>query len=82
MLSRQFIRKHLTSFAILIFIATYSTLVLSKSSLIYNKDGSLRQFGIGYSTRSVLPAWLVAILLAIISYFIVLYYISLPRMDF
>ena len=69
MLSRQFIRKHLTSFAILIFIATYSTLVLSKSSLIYNKDGSLRQFGIG-------------ILLAIISYFIVLYYISLPRMDF
>ena len=82
MLSRNFIRSHLTSFAIILFIATYGLVVITKSPLIYNKDGSLREFGIGYSTRSVLPAWLVAILLAIISYFAVLYYISIPRMDF
>ncbi len=82
MLSRNFIRSHITSFAILIFISAYAIIVLSKSPLIYNKDGSLREFGIGYSTRSVLPAWLIAILLAIISYFAVLYYISIPRMDF
>lgn len=82
MLSRNFIRSHITSFAILIFIVSYAVIVLSKSPLIYNKDGSLREFGIGYSTRSVLPAWLISILLAIISYFAVLYYISIPRMDF
>ena len=82
MLTRNFIRNHITTFAILIFIVTYAVIVVSKSPLIYNKDGSLREFGIGYSTRSVLPAWLVSILLAIISYFVVLYYISIPRMDF
>tara|TARA_B000000609_G_C24052641_1_gene282114 strand:- start:372 stop:620 length:249 start_codon:yes stop_codon:yes gene_type:complete len=82
MLSRNFIRSHITSFAILIFIVSYAVIVVSKSPLIYNKDGSLREFGIGYSTRSVLPAWLISILLAIISYFAVLYYISIPRMDF
>ena len=82
MLSRNFIRSHITSFAILIFIVGYAIIVLSKSPLIYNKDGSIREFGIGYSTRSVLPAWLISILLAIISYFTVLYYISIPRMNF
>ena len=82
MLTRNFIRNHITSFAILIFITSYVVIIMSKSSLIYNKDGSLREFGIGYSTRSVLPCWLISILLAIISYFAVLYYISIPRMDF
>ena len=82
MLNRTFIRQHITSLAIVIFIASYAAIVVSKTPLIYNKDGSLREFGIGYNTRSVLPAWLIAILLAIMSYFIVLYYIAIPRMDF
>ena len=47
---------------------------------MYNKDGSLRQFGIGYQKKTILPAWLIAIVVAIMSYFGVLYYISLPKM--
>tara|TARA_Y100000287_G_scaffold185518_1_gene188986 strand:+ start:1762 stop:2007 length:246 start_codon:yes stop_codon:yes gene_type:complete len=81
-MNRNFIRRNITSVAIIIFIVVYSFIVLSKTPLIFNKDGSLREFGVGYSTRSVLPAWLVAILISIISYFSVLYYISMPRIDF
>jgi uncharacterized BrkB/YihY/UPF0761 family membrane protein len=81
-MNRNFIRRNITSVAIIIFVVVYALIVLSKTSLIFNKDGSLREFGVGYSTRSVLPAWLVAILIAIISYFTVLYYISMPRIDF
>lgn len=81
-MNRNFIRKNITSVAIVIFVVVYTFIVLSKTPLIYNKDGSLREFGVGYSSRSVLPAWLVAILVAIISYFSVLYYISMPRIDF
>ena len=81
-MNRNFIRKNITSVAIVIFVVVYTFIVLSKTLLIYNKDGSLREFGVGYSSRSVLPAWLVAILVAIISYFSVLYYISMPRIDF
>jgi hypothetical protein len=46
---------------------------------MYNDDGSLRQFGIGFHRKTVVPAWLVAIIVAILSYMIVLY-ASTPRM--
>lgn len=82
MMNRNFIRRNITSVAIAIFVIVYAVIVLSKTPLIYNKDGSLREFGVGYSSRSVLPAWLVAILVAIISYFSVLYYISAPHINF
>lgn len=69
---RNFIRNHVTLFSILLFFLLYGMTLFSRSSLIYNKDGSLRNFGIGYSTKSVLPLWLLSIVLAIMSYFIVL----------
>ena len=37
------------------------------------KNGSFRQFGVGYKNTTILPLWLISIILAIISYFIVLY---------
>ena len=40
---------------------------------LYNEDGSLRQFGIGYKKKTVIPNWLVALVLAIFSYFIVIF---------
>jgi hypothetical protein len=81
-MNRNFIRRNITSVAIVIFVVIYAFIVLSKTPLIYNNDGSLREFGVGYSSRSVLPAWLIAILVAIISYFSVLYYVSMTRIDF
>lgn len=77
-----FIRKNITVFAIVFFIILYSLLIFSKTSLIFNQDGSLRQFGFGYTRRSVLPAWLMAIIIAILSYFMVLYYVSYSRIQF
>jgi hypothetical protein len=46
---------------------------------MYNEDGSLRQFGIGFKRKTVIPAWLVAIIIAILSYLLVLY-ASTPRL--
>ena len=79
-MNRNFIRRNITSISIFIFAAVYGIIVLSKPAFMYNKDGSLRQFGIGYKKKTILPAWLIAIVLAIVSYFGVLYYISLPKM--
>lgn len=79
-MNRNFIRRNITSISIVIFAAIYGIIVLSKPAFMYNKDGSLRQFGIGYQKKTILPAWLIAIVVAIISYFGVLYYISVPKM--
>ncbi len=63
---------------ILVYIVLYSLIVYIKPEIIYeNKSDSLREFGVGYKKTTILPLWLTSILLAIISYFIVLYFLHL-----
>jgi hypothetical protein len=45
-----------------------------KPRLVYNSDGSLREFGVGYSKKTVLPLWLIVIVTAILSYGGALYF--------
>jgi len=68
-----FIKRHITSFSILVFLATFVTIQMFRPRFMYNEDGSLRQFGIGFHRKTVIPAWLVAIVVAILSYLLVLY---------
>ena len=75
-----FIKRHITTFSILVFLAAFMTVLAFKPRFMYNEDGSLRQFGIGFQRKTVVPAWLVAIVLAILSYLLVLY-ASTPLMS-
>ena len=49
-------------------MASYITIHAAKPGFMYNSDGSLRQFGVGRKFTTVIPAWLVAILMAIFLY--------------
>jgi hypothetical protein len=64
--------NHLT-IAILLFIIMFTIIHFCKPVLLYNADGSLRQFGIGYRRKTVVPLWLVVILLAILAFSISLF---------
>lgn len=75
-----FIRNNINLVAIVIYITLFSVLIVSKPNFLYNKDGTLREFGIGTRKKTVFPVWLVAILLSILSYFFVLYYLALPKL--
>jgi hypothetical protein len=46
-----------------------------KPKLMYNEHGGFRQFGIGYKQKTVVPIWIVSIVLAILSYLFI-YYMS------
>ena len=70
--TRGFIKTHVTASAILLFSAIFVLVQLIKPSFLYNRDGSLRAFGIGTKNKTVVPMWLVAIILGIMSYFVVL----------
>lgn len=72
MLSANFVRKHLVMISISIFIVVFSLLNWAQPDFLYNKDGSLRQFGIGRKMDTVIPVWLLAILIAIFSYLLAL----------
>lgn len=76
---RAVIRRNITCTAILIYISLYLALIMLRPAFIFNEDGSLRNFGVGFRKKTVIPAWLLAITLAIGSYFSVLYYISCPK---
>ena len=79
MFNRLFIRRNLNSFAIVLFLILFVGIQMIKPGFLYNHDGSLRQFGVGFNRKTVIPAWLLAIVLAILSYVIVLYYIVSPK---
>jgi hypothetical protein len=67
-----FVRDHTTSSAVLLFSVLFVLVQVIKPSFLYNRDGSLRAFGIGTKNKTVVPMWLVAIILGIVSYFIVM----------
>ncbi len=73
------VRNNLAGSAILLYVIVFMLVQYMNPSFLYNEDGSLREFGIGYSSKTVLPIWLVAIILGILSYLTV-YYISRPAM--
>jgi hypothetical protein len=64
------------SFAILLFLIIFSVIHYLKPALIYNEQGGFRHFGLGYKQKTVIPIWIVSIVLAIMCYLMV-YYASL-----
>jgi hypothetical protein len=74
-----FIRKNINSFAIIIFLISFVLLNYVEPGFLYNNDGSLREFGLGQRRKTILPIWLLSIILGILSYLAVLYYISIPK---
>jgi hypothetical protein len=75
-MSKTFIRENITLFAIILFVIIFGTIQLMKPACFYNRNGSLRDFGVGYRNKTILPVWLLSIILGILCYLAVLYYIS------
>jgi hypothetical protein len=61
------------SFAILLFLIIFSVIHYMKPALIYNEQGGFRHFGLGYKQKTVIPIWIVSIVLAIMCYLMVYY---------
>ena len=70
----SFIRKNNISSAIMIFLVIFIIFVYVKPHFLFNKNGALRNFGLGKSNSTILPVWLLVILISIGSYLGVLYY--------
>jgi len=69
--------------SIILFVSLYSIVNIIQPNFIYNhQQKTLRPFGVGYKNTTILSLWLVSILLAIISYFIVIYYLNMMNMWF
>jgi hypothetical protein len=76
---RAFTINNTTLVAIVIFFLIFGFVQMMKPSFLYNNDGSLREFGVGYKNKTILPLWLFSIVLGILTYVLVLYYLTYPR---
>ena len=82
MISRRFINRNITFVSILVFLAVFIGVQYTQPGFLYNSDGSLRDFGLNSKHKTILPIWLITMFLAIISYVIVLYYVTYPKIQY
>ena len=73
---RTFIKNNKTLVSIVLFLIIFCIVQMIKPGFLYNKDSSLREFGIGYKNKTILPLWLFSIILGILIYVFVLYYFT------
>jgi len=76
---RPFIRNNPTLVAIILFLTIFATIQVGKPGFLFKPDGSIREFGVGYRNKTILPIWLLSIILGILCYLFVLYYLANPQ---
>ena len=76
---RTYIRENITLVSIILFVIIFGTIQVMKPACFYNRDGSIREFGVGYRNKTILPIWLLSLVLGILCYLAVLYYINTPK---
>lgn len=76
----QYLTKHCISISIILFLVIFFGLNHFKPAFIYKSNGAFRQFGINNSQKTIIPIWLISIILSILSYLTILWIIYLPRM--
>ncbi len=76
----DFMKKSPQIVSIVLFLMIFTMIQLAQPSFLYNRDGSLRVFGIGYRNKTIFPIWLMAIILGVLCYMFVKYYLVTVRL--
>ena len=76
---KTYIRENITLVAVILFVIIFGLIQMAKPACFYNRNGSIREFGIGYKNKTILPIWLFSLLLGILCYLAVLYYVNIQK---
>jgi hypothetical protein len=75
----RWVRENKVAVAIIIYMILFGLINFMKPASMYNPDGSLKEFGVGFRRKTIIPVWLISIFMAILAYFSVMYYTSRIR---
>jgi hypothetical protein len=81
MFNQYISREALSVIAVFVFLILFGIINAFRPAIIYNKDLSFRRFGIGYKNKTVIPIWLMSIVLAILVYVLVTYLFEYRAVD-
>ena len=70
---KKLLRENITVMSVILFIILFIIIQIVKPSFLYKRDGSIREFGVGYKNKTILPIWLLSIILGILSYISIMY---------
>ena len=73
-------RENITLFSVALFIIIFGLIQMMKPACFYNKNGSIREFGVGYRNKTILPIWLLSLVLGILCYLAVMFYVAHPKL--
>ena len=67
-------------YSIILYIFLLLIILIIKPRFIFNKNGEVKHFGTDYNENTtILPLWLLCILLAIFSYYIILFLVMIKK---
>ncbi len=72
---KTFIKNNIISTTIFLFIIIYICIIYIKPSFLFTNHGAIRHFGLGKRNSTIIPIWLMIIILVIFIYMSVLCYI-------
>ena len=75
-MNRRFIKKNKLVITILLLVICVLIINSIKPAFLYRKNGSIRNFGLGIKSKTIIPLWLVIIILSILLYIMVDFYIK------
>ena len=58
-----FVKNNITLVAVALFVLSFSLIMSFKPGFLFNKDGSIRNFGLGYKKKTVIPLWFITIII-------------------
>jgi len=70
--NRNFAKNQTLLLSVVLFLLVFYLVNYLKPRFLYNTNGSIRQFGIGYKNKTIFPIWIMAICLAILCHVFVL----------
>jgi hypothetical protein len=74
-LNKKMVKNNKVVISIILFLILFSIVHYIKPGFLYTKEGGFRNFGVGYRNKTVIPIWLVSIILGILCYLAVSYYL-------
>lgn len=78
-MNKTYIRQNITFLSVILFVIIFGSIQIMKPACFYKSNGSIREFGIGYRNKTILPIWLLSIFLGIFCYLILLYYVNIRK---
>ncbi len=69
---KLFLKNNLILSAIIIFVFIFSIFAVIKPNFLFTKNGAIRHFGLGKSKCTIVPIWLLVIILSITIYMFLL----------